>query len=146
MRSKILENQVRSGQLSSGHVFGQQATSPRPVWKGGGLNVIVGCVPHLKQSFVTFDRGGQTGPPRSNDFFFGAADDTRAARTSARTSGQTPSRTPADDTGAADRKKKKILGLGSQAWVPINMREETRREEKRREEKRREEKRRDEMR
>ena len=36
MRSKILENQVRSGQLSSGHVFGQQATSPRPVWKGRG--------------------------------------------------------------------------------------------------------------
>ena len=33
----------------------------------------------LKRSFVTFDRGGQTGPPRSNDFFFGAADDTRAA-------------------------------------------------------------------
>ena len=32
-----------------------------------------------KRSFVTFDRGGQTGPPRSNDFLFGAADDTRAA-------------------------------------------------------------------
>ena len=25
--------------------------------------------PPLKRSFVTFDRGGQTGPPRSNDFF-----------------------------------------------------------------------------
>ena len=35
--------------------------------------------PPLKRSFVAFDRGGQTGPPRSNDFFFGAADDTRAA-------------------------------------------------------------------
>ena len=35
--------------------------------------------PPLKRSFVTFDRGGQTGPPRSNDFFFGAADDTGAA-------------------------------------------------------------------
>ena len=35
--------------------------------------------PPLKRSFVTFDRGGQTGPPRSNVFFFGAADDTRAA-------------------------------------------------------------------
>ena len=35
--------------------------------------------PPLKRSFVTFDRGGQTGPPRSNDFFFGAADDTCAA-------------------------------------------------------------------
>ena len=56
----------------------------------------------LKRSFVTFDRGGQTGPPRSNDFFFGAADDTRAAWTSGRTSGRTPGRTPADDTGAAD--------------------------------------------
>ena len=43
--------------------------------------------PSLKRSFVTFDRGGQTGPPRSNDFFFGAADDTRAARTSGRTPG-----------------------------------------------------------
>ena len=36
MRSKILENQVRSGQLSSGHVFGQQATSRPLVWKGRG--------------------------------------------------------------------------------------------------------------
>ena len=25
--------------------------------------------PPLKRSFATFDRGGQTGPPRSNDFF-----------------------------------------------------------------------------
>ena len=31
--------------------------------------------PPLKRSFVTFDRGGQTGPPRSNALFFGAADD-----------------------------------------------------------------------
>ena len=86
MRSKILENQVRSGQLSSGHVFGQQATSPRPVWKAPP-----------KRSFVTYDRGGQTGggqtgPPRSNDFFFGAADDTRAARTSGRTTDPIDSR------------------------------------------------------
>ena len=48
----------------------------------------------LKRSFVTFDRGGQTGPPRSNDFFFGAADDTGAARTSGRTSGRTPAGRP----------------------------------------------------
>ena len=34
--------------------------------------------PPLNRSFVTFDQGGQTGPPRSNDFFFGAADDTGA--------------------------------------------------------------------
>ena len=33
----------------------------------------------LKRSFVTFDRGGQMGPPRSNDFFFGTADDTGVA-------------------------------------------------------------------
>ena len=58
--------------------------------------------PLLKRSFVTFDRGGQTGPPRSNDFFFGAAGNTGAARTSGSTSGRTPGRTPADDTGAAD--------------------------------------------
>ena len=38
----------------------------------GGLDV-------TQQSFDTFDRGGQMGPPRSNDFFFGAADDTRTA-------------------------------------------------------------------
>ena len=32
-----------------------------------------------KRSYLAFDRGGQTGPPRSNDFFFGVADDTSAA-------------------------------------------------------------------
>ena len=50
--------------------------------------------PPLKRSFVTFDRGGQTGPPRSNDSFFGTADDTRAARTSGRTFGRTPAGRP----------------------------------------------------
>ena len=40
--------------------------------------------PSLKRSFVTFDRGGQTGPPRSNDFFFGAADDTGAPMSTVR--------------------------------------------------------------
>ena len=50
--------------------------------------------PPLKRSFVTFDRGGQTGPPRSNDFFFGAADDTGAARTSGQTPGRTSGETP----------------------------------------------------
>ena len=44
--------------------------------------------PPLKWSFVTFDRGGQTGPPRSNAFFFGAVDDTGAV----------------DGTGAADNR------------------------------------------
>ena len=32
-----------------------------------------------KRSSAAFDRGGQTGPPRSNAFFFGAVDDTGAA-------------------------------------------------------------------
>ena len=35
-----------------------------------------GAKPHPpKRSSSAFDRGGQTGPPRSNAFFFGAADD-----------------------------------------------------------------------
>ena len=42
--------------------------------------------PTPKRASAAFDRGGQTGPPRSNAFFFGAADDTGAA----------------DDMGAAD--------------------------------------------
>ena len=46
--------------------------------------------PPLKRSFVTFDRGGQTGPPRSNDFFFGAADDTRPAADRPRPSDNRP--------------------------------------------------------
>ena len=76
--------------------FGWGALPPRPpgFWLGGQSPPR----PPLKRSFATFDRGGQTGPPRSNDFFFGAADDTRAALTS----GRTPGRTPADDTGASD--------------------------------------------
>ena len=45
-----------------------------------------GAKPPLKRSFVTFDRCVQTGPPRSNYFFFGAADEKR----------------PADDTRAVD--------------------------------------------
>ena len=32
-----------------------------------------------KRLYLAFDRGGQTGPPRSNAFFFGAADDTGVA-------------------------------------------------------------------
>ena len=69
MRSKILENQVRSGHLSSGHVFGRWALSPRPVWRGRGTKRYSRMCPPLKRPFVTFDRGGQTGPPRSNVFF-----------------------------------------------------------------------------
>ena len=46
--------------------------------------------PPLERLFVTFDPGGQTGPPRSNYFLFGAADDTRASRTSGQTPGPMP--------------------------------------------------------
>ena len=47
MKPKTLENEVRSGQLSSGHVFGRQATSPRLVWKGRGTKRYnrMSCVP-----------------------------------------------------------------------------------------------------
>ena len=59
--------------------------------------LITRCESSLKRSFVTFDRGGQTGPPRSNDFFFGAADDTRAAddRPAGRLAGR-PAERPAE--------------------------------------------------
>ena len=71
------------------------------IWLGGAApqtpRVLAGgAKPPLKRSFVTFDRGGQMRPPRSNDFCFGAADDTRAAdgRLAGWTSGRTPDRTP----------------------------------------------------
>ena len=50
--------------------------------------------PPLKRSFVTFDRGGQTGPPRSNDFF-SAPLTTRAPPTTVRR--------PSDDRPPAPR-------------------------------------------
>ena len=55
------------------HIFGCGALPPRPpgFWLGG-------FDPH-KRSFAAFDRGGQTGPPRSNALIFGAADDMGAA-------------------------------------------------------------------
>ena len=74
--------------------------SPDPPVLGWGGKPPPGPPP-LKRSFFTFDRGGQTGPPRSNDFFFGAADDTRAAddrpagRPARRSAGRTSVRTPA---------------------------------------------------
>ena len=49
--------------------------SRQKFWLGGAapqtLQFLAGGLsrPPLKRSFVTFDRGGQTGPPRSNDFF-----------------------------------------------------------------------------
>ena len=36
MKPKILENQVMSGQFTSGHVFGRRDFPPRLVWKGRG--------------------------------------------------------------------------------------------------------------
>ena len=69
MRSKILENRVRSGQLSSCQFFVVGGTSPRPVWKGRGTKHHSRMCPPPKRSFVTFDLGGETGPPRSNAFF-----------------------------------------------------------------------------
>ena len=60
------------------NIFGWGALPPQtPQFLAGGAKPPQ--TPPLKRSFVTFDRGGQTGPPRSNDFFFGAADDTRAS-------------------------------------------------------------------
>ena len=57
--------------------FGWGALPPRPLgfWLGGQSP----SRPHQKRSSAAFDRGGQTGPPRSNDFFFGTADDAGAA-------------------------------------------------------------------
>ena len=69
MRSKILENQVRSCQLSSGQFLVVGGTSRPLVWKGRGTKRYSRMCPPLKRSFATFDRGGQTGPPRSNAFF-----------------------------------------------------------------------------
>ena len=66
--------------------FGWGALPPRPpeFWLGGQSPPR----PPPKRLFVTFDRGGQTGPPRSNEFFFGAVDDAGAI----------------DGTGAADNR------------------------------------------
>ena len=73
------------------------------MWWGANERWVEGATPHLrmgppfKRSFVTFDRGGQTGPPRSNYFFFGAADDTCAAddRPAGRLAGR-PAERPAE--------------------------------------------------
>ena len=67
--------------------FGWGALPSRP--RGFCLGGKTPPDPPLKRSFLTFDRGGQTGPPRSNDFFFGAADNTGTARTSGWTSSRT---------------------------------------------------------
>ena len=55
-------------------VFGWGALPPRPpgFWLGGGAQP---PQTPTKRSSLAFDRGGQTGPPRSNAFVFGAADD-----------------------------------------------------------------------
>ena len=56
--------------------LGGAAPQRPPVFLGGGK---APPDPLLKRSCLAFDRGGQTGPPRSNAFFFGAVDDTGAA-------------------------------------------------------------------
>ena len=68
--SKIFE-------ISKNFRFGWGALPPRPpgFWLGGQSPPR----PPPERPSLAFDRGGQTGPPRSNNFFFGAADDTRAA-------------------------------------------------------------------
>ena len=68
--------------------------------------------PPPKRSFVTFDRGGQTGPPQSNDFFFGAADDTRAAddRPAGRLAGR-----------PSERLAGRPLTTGIFAWCKVNV-------------------------
>ena len=85
MRSTILENQVRSGQLSSGHVFGHQADSPRLVWKGRGTKRYSRMCPPLT------DIGRGAAAPRTPRVFFVASDNTGAVRTSA---GRPPSGPP----------------------------------------------------
>ena len=77
MRSKILENQVRSGQLSSGHVFGGRATSPPLVWKGRGTQRHSRMCPPLNGRPQHLIEGAKRG--RLDQMIFGAADDTRAA-------------------------------------------------------------------
>ena len=69
MRSKILESQVRSGQLSSCHVWAVSGPLASASVEVRGTKRYSRMCPSLQRSFVTFDRGGQTGPPRSNDFF-----------------------------------------------------------------------------
>ena len=49
-----------------------------PQFLAGGAKPVQ-TTPALKRSSAAFDRGGHTGPPRSNAFFSGAADDTGAA-------------------------------------------------------------------
>ena len=46
---------------------------------GGDPSSCVGSPPPPKRCSLAFDRGSQTGPLRSNAFFFGAVDDTGAA-------------------------------------------------------------------
>ena len=63
------------------------------------------------QSSLAFDRGGQTGPPRSNAFFFGAVDDKGTAndrpsghptgRSAGRTLGRTPPAAQPNEHAAA---------------------------------------------
>ena len=70
------------------NIFGWGGAAPQTpqFWAVLGWGGKAPPEPPLKWSFVTFDRGSQTGPPRSNDLFFSAVDDKGAV----------------DGTGAAD--------------------------------------------
>ena len=87
----IDESNLKGG--SSRQKFWLGGTAPRPpnFWLGGQSPLDA----PLKRSFVTFDRGSQTGPPRSNDFFFWRR--WRHTRRPDVTSGRTSGRMPADD-------------------------------------------------
>ena len=95
--SKILENQVRSGQLSSGHVFGRQATSRRLVWRGRGTKRYSRMCPPLNSSSSHLIEAAKRGRLDQMIFFFGAAGDTRAAddRPAGRLAGR-PAERPAE--------------------------------------------------
>ena len=84
----FFENFLNFFEKFSKNLAGGRCPPDPPVFGWGGF-----APPDIppERSSAAFDRGGQTGPPRSNDFFFGAADDTRAARTSGRTTVRRPS-------------------------------------------------------
>ena len=92
MKSKILENQVRSGQLSSCQFFVVGGTSPRLVWKGRGTQrhsrmrptPLSDRSPHL----IEAAKRGRL----DQMIFFSAPLTTRASPTTLR-SGRTPGRT-----------------------------------------------------
>ena len=115
MRSKILENQVRSGQLSSCQFFVVGGTSPRPVWKGRGTKRYSRMCPPLNGRSSHLIEAAKRGR-LDQMIFFSAPLTTRAppGRPAGRPSDDRPSAVwrPADDRPAAvhrpDRPKVKM--------------------------------------